>query len=84
MVIINDQNPLLITTNDITYSSVMHDATRRMGTGMSTNTLKIKDLIYEAVYYKSKLIAIRRKDAVYWTRVILNGECVKLPSFIIV
>lgn len=82
MIIINSHNPLRITTSDIYYSSEHHDATRRIGENISTNILGIKNLTYEAAYYKSKLIAIRRKDAACWTRAILNDEDINIPSFI--
>lgn len=81
MLITNLNNPLLLKSSNITYSSVKHEATRRIGEHVSTNVIKVNDTLYVAVYYKDKLIATRASGDVDWVKTILDGENVAIPKF---
>ena len=80
MLITNLKNPLLLKSSDITYSSDMHDATRRIGEHVSTNTIRVGNKVYSAVYYKGKMIATYSKGNVDWVRTILDNEKVAIPN----
>ena len=58
----------------------MHDATRRIGEHVSTNTIRVGNKVYSAVYYKGKMIATYSKGNVDWVRTVLDGEKVAIPS----
>ena len=80
MLITNLDKPLYLNSSDITYSSDMHDATRRIGKHVSTNTIRVKGKIYNAVYYKGKMIATYSKGNVDWVRTVLDNEKVAIPE----
>lgn len=80
MLITNLDNPLYLNSSDITYSSDMHDATRRIGKHVSTNTIRVGNKVYSAVYYKGKMIATYSKGNVDWVRTILDGKKVAIPN----
>lgn len=83
MLITNLNNPLYLNSADITYSTDMHDATRRIGKHVATNTIEVNGKIYNAVYYKNKMIATYSKGNVDWVRTILDNEKVPIPKFFV-
>lgn len=72
---------MYLNSADITYSTDMHDATRRIGAHVATNTIEVNGKMYNAVYYKNKMIATYSKGNVDWVRTILDNEKVPIPGF---